>query len=283
MNSRDCLAAANKGNQDRLHRDFSIIKSKYPKTSELYKLFLEKGKSIEEVANLLGVSKRALAIVIEGYVQEQKERENASTKEERRRAIAKKKALDDAKKIHISSNDKLIIKLVRTTEHIKIYYVNGNTELLASTNANFKLIKEKIFGYGKHIVFTIESKYITPKQKDNLSKTLSDEQYFEMLCKMIIGKSNLSLVDRHLYLKWKFYFMNRNHINEMRNYQDDRKIQKMIKDKNINFSKLNNPNYTYRDVVQDFSEVSQMYNNAICSEIFDCSVEENQKTYQKRK
>ena len=265
-------------NKDGLQWDFSIIKSKYPDTSELYKLFLEKGQSIEEVANLLGVSNSALGIVINNYVKEQR-----IAQKEQRRDTEMENSLFKPKKIHISSDDELIIKLVRTTKHIEIGYVNGNTELLKKTDANLKLIKEQIFGYGRHIVSTIESEYITPIQKDNLSKALSDEQYFEMLCNRIMKNGNLFLVDKHLYLKWKFYFMNRNHINEMRNYQDDREIQKMIKYKNINFSKLNNPNYTYKDVVQDFREASQIYNNATCSEIVDCSVEENQKTHQKRR
>lgn len=285
--SLDLASAMKKNRNDWLYRDLDIIKKEFPdnKTNELYSLFLKKGKSVEAVASSLGVSREAVALILDAYIQEQQESEKRKIKEELAKQKAQKRAEKIASTPRIFPKNKLIIKLGKSIKDksIKVYYADGDVKIMSLTEANLKLIKENIFGYGKHIVSTIESDYITPRQKSNLSKASTEEQRFEMLIEMVRKKRELLLEERALYMKWKFYFMNRKLIIEMRKYDDDENIQQKIRARNINFEKLNNLQYTYRNVEQDFIEATQIYNNAICSEILDCIVEEEPKARKKRK
>ena len=233
-----------------IEREINHIKVLFPdeKMSELYDRCTK--ERINHVAEQCMFSREALAIVINGY-------ENSMILANKKEGKKKKVKVQQER---IFSNSDIItdVKQNKNTNNIIIFYADGRFEKIARTGKNYRLVKEQIMEFGKHIVFTVEENILSSQDKKRIN-LISEEHRSDALIRKIKNEKKLLMEERQLYMKWKFFFEHQDMIEEMEQYETSEDLKMLLRGRNLSFQKLNSKDYNYQKAVEDYDIAVKMY------------------------
>lgn len=231
-----------------IEREINHIKVLFPdeKMPELYELCSREG--LQRVAEQNMLSREALAIVMNGYENEKilaAKKEGKKKKVQQERIFSKSDIITD-------------VKQNKKTNNIIIFYSDGRFEKIVRTGKNYRLVKDQIVEFGRHIILTIEENVLSEQDKAKINK-LDETERSNALIRRVKRKNKLLMEERQLYMKWKFFFENQAIIEEMERYETSEDLKLLLRGRNLSFQKLNSKDYTYQDAITDFDIAVKMY------------------------